>query len=109
MSQTRAVEFKMPITDLCERLDNERGCSGLSNHLKKLIEPDTSPVESVKIEEERIEDGDWDYDESDWITPPVYVIESFIIYTRDYIYHSGTPEDAFLFEVGTVFKVPRNS
>lgn len=101
-------QIVMTVDSLCERLDTERGCSGLSKHLRKLIEPDTSPVENIKIEEERIEGGEWDYDEIDWITPPVYVIASFTIYTQDCIYHSGTPEDAYLFEVGTVFKVPRN-
>ena len=101
-------QIVMTVDSLCERLDIETGCSGLSNHLRKLIEPDTSPVENIKIEEELYEGGDWDWDKDNWRTPPTYVITSFIIWTQDNIYHSYTSEGVYLFEVGTVFKVPRN-
>lgn len=106
--QAIQVQIVLTVENLCERLDIETGCSGLSSHLKRLMESDASPVENINIEEELYEGGDWDSEAEKWDPPPSYIIASFIIYTKDYIYHSYTSEDAHLFEVGTVFKVPRN-
>ena len=105
-------KIAMTVENLIERLESETGCSGLSNHLRELMSTDALLVEDIKIKEELIEGGAWDYEKDDWETPPVYFIESFIIYTEDYVYHSsginGMPDAPLYEEVGTVFKVPRN-
>ena len=91
----------MKIHELIKRLEIETDCLGA--YLKKLMEGDTSPVEHIDVDYELLEGGDEITREGE-----IWCIKSFIVWTRDFIYHTPPDEDAFLYETGTAFKVQRN-
>ena len=96
----------MIINELIERLDIETDFLG--RHLKRLMEGDTSPVEAIDADYELVEGGDEFWWEDKDKTPPTEVIQSFVVWTENYIYHTPPLDDAFLYETGNVLKVRRN-
>lgn len=94
----------MTIEELIERLDIETDCLG--THLKRKMIDDPSHVEAIAVDYELLKGGSEEWEENP--TPPTHVIKSFVVWTHDAIYHIPPDEDAFLYEIGCVFKVSRH-
>ena len=93
----------MELQELLDRLDIETDCLG--KHLRELMKGDGSPVEHILATYELLEGGEED---EEGYTGETYVIKSFIVWTQECVYHSDSDEQAFLFEDGRVYRVPRH-
>ena len=102
----------MTVQELIARLDTET--DSLGSVLKKLMANDTSPVEDIHTAYELLEGGceAWTIAECETCTDicqaEAWVVSEFTVWTDDFIYLSRKDDDAFLFEVGAVLKVPRH-
>lgn len=100
------------IDELIERLDVETDCLGAS--LREAMKGDISPGEHIPgehihVEDELIEGGDeeWqrEWTDDNTFKEDVFVVKSFIVWTRDFIYHSESDEHAYLYEDGRIYRV----